>query len=218
MYLTIIRRPVGLHKVSHADLVMSKYRKTYPMKKHHFFAGIAALSTLAAGAYVVDAQMMTRHYRLHAQHGGHGMGHDEHTMPGLRGANTTDAETAEMQTLFRNFTLIEREVSNLENGIYTVTTTSDPDTFNALVSHVTGMIARVEAKDDPQVIIQSPTLDVFFMRGENIETEIEVIENGIAVTQTSSDQELVAALHRHAAEVSDMVDRGMQAVHERMMN
>jgi len=139
-------------------------------------------------------------------------------MPGLRGANTTDAETAEMQTLFRNFTLIEREVSNLENGIYTVTTTSDPDTFNALVSHVTGMIARVEANDDPQVIIQSPTLDVFFMRGENIETEIEVIENGIAVTQTSSDQELVAALHRHAAEVSDMVDRGMQAVHERMMN
>jgi len=80
------------------------------------------------------------------------------------------------------------------------------------------MIARVEANDDPQVIIQSPTLDVFFMRGENIETEIEVIENGIAVTQTSSDQELVAALHRHAAEVSDMVDRGMQAVHERMMN
>jgi hypothetical protein len=139
-------------------------------------------------------------------------------MPGLRGANTTADETAEMQTLFRNFTLIEREVSNLENGIYTVTTTSDPDTFNALVSHVTGMIARVEAKDDPQVIIQSPTLDAFFMRGEHIDTEIEVIENGVAVTQTSNDPELVSALHRHAAEVSDMVDRGMQAVHERMMN
>lgn len=207
-----------MHAVSHADLVSPKSRKAYPMNKRHLFAGIAALGALAAGAYVADAQLMTRHDRLHAQHGGHGMGHDEHTMPGLRGANTTDAETAEMQTLFRNFTMIEREVSNLENGIYTVTTTSDADTFNALVSHVTGMIARVEAKDDPQVIIQSPTLDVFFMRGENIETEIEVIENGIAVTQTSSDQELVAALHRHAAEVSDMVDRGMQAVHERMMN
>ena len=209
---------VDLHAVSHADLVSPKSKKAYPMNKRHLFAGIAALGALAAGAYVADAQLMTRHDRLHAQNGGHGMGHDEHTMPGLRGANTTHAETAEMQTLFRNFTMIEREVSNLENGIYTVTTTSDADTFNALVSHVTGMIARVEAKDDPQVIIQSPTLDVFFMRGENIETEIEVIENGIAVTQTSSDQELVAALHRHAAEVSDMVDRGMQAVHERMMN
>jgi hypothetical protein len=213
-----MRQSVGLHQVSPADLVLDNYRKTYPMNKRYLFAGIAVLSALAAGAHIVEAQMMIRHERLHAQHGGHGMGHDEHTMPGLRGANTTAGETVEMQTLFRNFTLIEREVSNLENGIYTVTTTSDPDTFNALVSHVTGMIARVEAKDDPQVIIQSPTLDVFFMRGENIETEIEVIENGIAVTQTSSDQELVAALHRHAAEVSDMVDRGMQAVHERMMN
>ena len=213
-----MRQSVGLHGVSPADLVLENYRKAYPMNKRYLFAGIAALSTLAAGAYIVEAQMMTRHDRLHAQHGGHGMGHDEHTMPGLRGANTTATETAEMQTLFRNFTLIEREVSNLENGIYTVTTTSDPDTFNALVSHVTGMIARVEAKDDPQVIIQSPTLDAFFMRGENIDTEIEVIENGIAVTQTSNDPELISALHRHAAEVSDMVDRGMQAVHERMMN
>lgn len=212
-----MRGSVGLHEVSHADLVSSKYRKAYPMNKRHLFAGMAALGTLAIGAYVVEAQMMTRHDRLHAQHGGHGMGHEEHNMPGLRGTNTTDAETAEMQTLFRNFTLIDREVSNLENGIYSITTTSDPDTFNALVSHVTGMIARVEAGDDPQVIIQSPTLDVFFMRGENIETEIEVVENGIAVTQTSSDPELVAALHHHAAEVSDMVDRGMQAVHERMM-
>lgn len=48
--------------------------------------------------------------------------------------------------------------------------------------------------------------------------DLTVIENGIAVTQTSNDPELVSALHRHAAEVSEMVDRGMQAVHERMMN
>ena len=188
------------------------------MKKRYLYASLAALSMTTMGAFVVQAQMMTGHDRLHAQHGGDGMGHNEHTMPGLRGANTTQAETAEMQTLFRNFTRIERDVRNLTNGIYTVTTTSDPDTYNALVSHVVGMIARVEANDNPEVIIQSPTLDVFFMRGENIQSEIEVTEDGIAVTQTSNDPELVAALHRHAAEVSDMVDRGMQAVHEQMMN
>ena len=188
------------------------------MKKRYLYASLAALSMTTMGAFVVQAQMMTGHDRLHAQHGGDGMGNNEHTMPGLRGANTTQAETAEMQTLFRNFTLIERDVRNLMNGIYTVTTTSDPDTYNALVSHVVGMIARVEANDNPEVIIQSPTLDVFFMRGENIQSEIEVTEDGIAVTQTSNDPELVAALHLHAAEVSDMVDRGMQAVHEQMMN
>lgn len=188
------------------------------MIKRHLIAGIAVLSTFVVGGFTAEAQMMTGHDRLHGQHGAHGMGHDEYTMPGLRGVNTTDTEVDEMQTLFRNFTLIEREVINLENGIYTITVTNDPDTYNALVSHVTGMIARVEAQDDPQVIIQSPTLDVFFMRGAEIETEIEVTANGIAVIQTSNDPELVASLQRHAAEVSDMVDRGMHAVHERMMN
>jgi len=39
-----------------------------------------------------------------------------------------------------------------------------------------------------------------------------------AVTQTSDDAEVVAALHKHAAEVSDMALRGMDAVHDRMMS
>ena len=46
---------------------------------------------------------------------------------------------------------------------------------------------------------------------------IEVTDEGIAVTQTSDDPEIVEALHTHAGEVSDMADRGMAAVHEMMM-
>ena len=42
-------------------------------------------------------------------------------------------------------------------------------------------------------------------------------EAGIVVTQTSEDPDLVAAFQTHAAEVTVMVDRGMEAVHERMM-
>lgn len=92
-----------------------------------------------------------------------------------------------------------------------------PEVMDVLVSHVVGMAARVEEGRDPKVIIQSPTLDIFFARHDRIETEIGVTEAGIVVTQTSSDPEVVAALHTHAAEVSDMADRGMQAVHEMMM-
>jgi len=36
--------------------------------------------------------------------------------------------------------------------------------------------------------------------------------------QTSGNPEVVALLQKHAAEVSDMAERGMEAVHERMMN
>jgi hypothetical protein len=89
--------------------------------------------------------------------------------------------------------------------------------MDALISHTTGMIARVERGDDPQIMIQSPTLDIFFQRGEGISSEIAVTEEGIVVVQTSADPEVVAALHLHVAEVSDMGARGMDAVHERMM-
>ncbi|WP_227426435.1 hypothetical protein [Roseibaca sp. Y0-43] len=166
---------------------------------------------------------------LQAQGMGHGMGHggmhgadpghmhDEATMPGLRGLDATAQESAEMAIMFRNFQTLEREVTHLPNGIRTVTRATDPDVMAALVSHVTGMIARVEEGRDPQVFIQSPTLDIFFARPEAISTEIELTDAGIVVTQTSDDPEMVAALHTHADEVSDMAARGMQAVHEKMM-
>lgn len=150
-------------------------------------------------------------------HGADGTGHDEVTMPGLRGVNATPQESAELAVMFRNFETFSREVTSLPNGIRTVTLSSDADVMLQLVSHVTGMIGRVESGDDPQIIIQSPTLDIFFVRGDDIQTDITVTDEGIVVVQTSEDPDLVIALQTHAAEVSAMADRGMQAVHEMMM-
>ena len=87
----------------------------------------------------------------------------------------------------------------------------------SLVSHVVGMIDRVGREDDPKIMIQSPTLDIFFVRGEGITSDVSVTDEGIVVVQTSTDPEVVAALQTHAAEVSDMAARGMQAVHDAMM-
>jgi hypothetical protein len=150
-------------------------------------------------------------------HGADGTGHDEVNMPGLRGDNATPEESAELAVMFRSFETITREVTNLPNGILTVTRSTDEEVMAQLVSHVFGMIQRVEDMDDPEIIIQSRTLDIFFERGDKIQTEIELTDEGIVVRQTSQDPELVAALHEHAAEVTDMADRGMQAVHEKMM-
>jgi len=155
----------------------------------------------------------------HAQaQGGHGMhGHMGPIMPGTRGANVSDRESAEMTTLFRHFRSLSREVTNLPNGIKTVTRSSNPQVMEALISHVIGMRARVDAGDDPQVFIQSPTLEIFFERRDALDTRVEVSDDGITVFQTSEDPELVAALQAHAAEVTGMVDQGMRAVHQRMM-
>ena len=88
--------------------------------------------------------------------------------------------------------------------------------MGVVTSHVIGMIDRVDMGRDPVVIIQSPTLDILFERRASIVTEMDVTDEGIVVIQTSDDPEVVAALHTHAAEVSAMVERGMEAVHEMM--
>ncbi|MGI3184539.1 hypothetical protein [Nioella aestuarii] len=178
---------------------------------------LAALTNVASaqmhgGSHGHGAGQGLRH------HGADGTGHDEVTMPGLRGLNATPEESADLMVMFHHFDTLYREVENLPNGIRTLTGATDPYVMDALIRHVTQMIGRVEAGDDPQIFIQSPTLDIFFARYDGLVNEIEVTEMGIVVTQTSDDPELVAALQTHAAEVSDMAARGMQAVHERMMH
>ena len=187
------------------------------------------MRTLAILSLILFASpgLAQMHGNMHGQGGGHmmgqhhgadGTGHDEVNMPGLRGENATETESAELAVMFNNFQTLSREVENLPNGIRTVTRSSDPAVMDALVSHVVGMIGRVEAKDDPKIFIQSPTLDIFFDRAEKIDSTIDVTDEGIVVTQTSDDPELVEAMHVHAAEVSAMAERGMQAVHEMMMS
>lgn len=149
---------------------------------------------------------------------GHGHVHDEVNMPGLRGANATAEESAELAVLFRGFRSMSRHVENLPNGIRTVTRSSDPLVMEALVSHAVGMIDRVGRKDDPAIFIQSPTLDIFFQRGDKIRSDVEVTDEGLVVSQTSDDPEVVTAMHAHAAEVTAMVEQGMHAVHQMMMH
>lgn len=180
---------------------------------------LAALGTVTVWAWQDGAlaQMAGHGHGLH-QHGAGGMmGHDMATMPGLRGLDASPEESAELAVMFQNFTAITRRVETLPDGIRTVTGSEDPAVMDALISHVAGMIGRVEQGRDPQIFIQSPTLDIFFARGDRLNTIIDITEEGIVVIQTTDDPELVAALHSHAAEVTAMVDRGMAAVHERMM-
>ena len=204
-------RPSG--GVGEMQVLNSKMRK----------AGAAlVLVALLAGAAITlrgpaMAQMMGHMHGGQHGHGMDGTGHDEVNMPGLRGENASPEESVELAVMFRGFESFTREVTNLPDGIRTVTRSSDPEVMAALVSHVTGMIGRVENLDDPKIFIQSPTLDIFFQRGDKISSEIEVTDEGIVVVQTSTDPEVVTALQVHAAEVSDMAARGMQAVHEMMM-
>lgn len=170
-------------------------------------ASIAVIISVLASAGIAQQSMGSGH----GMRGGHGM------MTMLQGVDTTHAEVTELRDLFISHRQISRTVTNLPNGIRTVTETDDPDLAATIVSHVVGMNARVQEGLDPQVRIQSPTLDVIFANRALIDTVLEPTPTGIVVIQTSSDPTTVVALQTHAAEVTEMVNHGMRAVRGAMM-
>ncbi len=184
---------------------------TKPVYKSKLFIGFIAASCLLAGGFAF-AQMKGGH----GQHMHGANGHDMVNMPGLQGRNATQEESEELAIMFRRFGEITRTVENLPNGIRTVTFSADEELMNVVTSHVIGMIDRVDMGESPEIIIQSPTLDILFERRASIVTEMDPTAEGIVVVQTSDDPEVVDALHIHAGEVSAMVERGMEAVHEMM--
>lgn len=145
---------------------------------------------------------------------GRGMGPG---MMGMRGGSASATEMQELHQMFVDHDKIKRSVTNLPNGIRTVTESDDPDMTRILVSHVAGMIKRVEEGRNPRLPMQSAQLEIIFRNKDKIKTSFEPTPKGIAVTQTSDDAETVTALQKHAADVTDSVQRGMIAAHETMM-
>ena len=157
---------------------------------------------------------------VHKKHK-HSHGHTEHdqiNMPGLQGIDTTEAEVNDLKTIFKNHKEIKRTVTNLDNGIKTETHSDNEEIRAAIINHVTLMVTRIQENRNPKVLIQSPTLDKLFNNYDKIETSIELTDTGIAVIQTSEDPKVVNLLQTHASEINDMVEKGMRAIHERMMS
>ncbi len=177
---------------------------------------VGAVVVLAGGVFAGMHQMGGVHTMMSGLIG-EKMMHNVIGTPMLEGRDTEDYEVAELRALFENHSALTRTVENLPNGIRTVTETDDPDLRDALSSHIMSMVLRVDEKRDPEIPIQSLTLDVLFEKSELITTEMDYTPTGIAIVQTSDDPEVVAALQTHAAEVSDLAARGMQSAHEAMM-
>jgi hypothetical protein len=142
----------------------------------------------------------------------HGMG------PGMmRGAMAggmhDDAFRADMglvHEMLGSHERIERKVTNLPNGIRTVTESDDPQVAATLKAHVASMANRLE--EGREFNLFSPTIPVLFENKDKIRTAIEYTAKGVVFTQTSDDAKVVAALQEHAVEVSELVRDGMAAM------
>lgn len=204
------------------------------MKKKVLVIGGLAAATLLVGGWALAQSIDHGHGRMggmgmgmHDQMGrgmhgpmgqgmrgqmGSGMGMGPGMMGmGMMGGNATMDERRDLHDLFSNHDRIKRTVTNLPNGIRTVTESDDPEVAATIKKHVAEMGKRVEEGRDPGLPIESPALHSIFRDKDKIKTAYETTEKGIIVVQTSTDASAVKALQDHAAEVTDLAQRGMVA-------
>ena len=182
--------------------------------------GLAVAATLAQTGGMGPGMMhgkgpgMMRGMDHGAAAGGHG------PMAGVVGMLTrqdegSSADMGLVHDLLMNHTKIKRTVTNLPNGIKTVTESDDPQVAQTIKAHVASMSQRL--KDGREFNIFSPTLPVLFENRDKIKSVVEVTEKGSIVTRTSTDAKVVAALQGHAAEVTELAQEGPVAMMRGMM-
>ena len=138
-------------------------------------------------------------------------------MPGA-GDSTSTAMMRLVHEMMTNHDKLRRTVTNLPNGVRTVTETDAAALRQTLRTHVSTTGDLVRTSHDPQMPMETPALRGVLRNGAKVTRTVRQTATGVAVTETSRDTATVALLQRHAAEVTDLVNRGMVAMHEAMMN
>ena len=164
-------------------------------------------------AIAVAATMIFAATAAHAQSAQHGMMGGPTAMLTRQDANSA-VDMGLVMDLVHNNTKIKRVVTQLPDGIRTITESDDPKIAQSIKAHVASMSGRL--KDGREFNIFSTTLPVIFDNADRIKSAVEMTDKGAIVTRTSVDARIVAALQAHAAEVTDLVRDGRAAFHQGM--
>lgn len=149
----------------------------------------------------------------------------EHSMQGMMGPtpsrmgggmmNVSQSDMRTYMDMFDHHAEIRRHVEELPNGIRTVTESDNPRIAGLLHAHVSDMYRHVEAGQE--VRCMSNSLPTMFRNARRYRRRLELTQEGVAVVETSSDPTVLAAIRRHADEVSGFVREGMPAMMRGMM-
>ena len=128
---------------------------------------------------------------------------------GHQGMMGDAAHSADMQVfhqLLDHRREITRQVVKREDGIETVTESTNPEVTQLLQTHVTAMLARVEEKRP--IHQRDPLFAELFRYAERIHASYERTPGGVRVVETSEDPYVVKLLHAHAEVVSAFLANG----------
>jgi hypothetical protein len=129
--------------------------------------------------------------------GGHGMMGD--------GAHAADMQV--FRQLFEHRAEITRQMLAREDGVETVTESTNPEVTRLLQTHVASMLARV--KERRPIHQRDPLFAELFKNADRIEARHEPTAGGVRVIETSKDAYVVRLLQAHAEVVSAFLANGM---------
>jgi hypothetical protein len=125
---------------------------------------------------------------------------------GMMGDATHAADMQVFHQLFDHRTEIKREVIKRENGIETVTESTNPEVVRLLQTHVESMLARVS--EGRPVHRRDPLFAELFRYADRIKATHELTRDGVRVIETSADPYVVKLLQTHAEVVSAFIANG----------
>lgn len=134
------------------------------------------------------------------QHGGGGRG----MMDGMMGDMMDDMQV--LHQLFEHRHEITRQVTRRDDGVETVTESTNPDVTRLLHTHVMSMLARV--KDGRPIHRRDPLFAELFRYADRVEASHEATPRGIRVVETSQDGYVAKLLQAHADVVSAFIANG----------
>jgi hypothetical protein len=129
--------------------------------------------------------------------------------------NVSQHDMRAYMEMFDHHREIRRTVSQLPNGVRTVTESDNPRMVAILQEHVASMYRHVS--DGAEVSCMSDSLPTMFRRASQYKRHLELTKSGVAVTETSEHPAVLAAIRRHADEVTGFVREGMPAMMRGMM-
>lgn len=121
-----------------------------------------------------------------------------------------DADFAADRELFHylldNREQIRREVSELPDGVVTLTESDDPKIVAGIREHVASMYARL--KEERPIHRRDPLFAALFDHAEAIGLEMEETPKGLRVKETSDDPYVASLIREHAKVVSAFLEHG----------